>query len=216
MDGDQIESLMNLNLFSPGRRPPSISPDEAVIRRRGKRKVPLSFSPEKAEQMEDTISDSSPTPYSAKKVCKVSPGELRVKPKPRKLFSDDESTKLVIEEGNGNTESDTDHLNITSIKTFGQTEINLNHNNNVGKTEDHLNMVKVLSQEQLVKVLTDLAEQDVFTKRRVAELLPVQPDISRKIANLEEMKLNIFKALPKSRLTNHRDSLRFVLMLLDQ
>ena len=207
---------MNLNLFSPGRRPPSISPDEAVIRRRGKRKVPLNFSPEKAEQEEDNISYSSPTPYSAKKVCKVNPSELRVKPKPRKLFSDEDSPKLVIEEGNGDTESDTDHLSITSIKTFGQTEKNLNHNNNMGKTEDHLNMVKVLSQEQLVKVLTDLAEQDLLTKRRVTELLPVQPDISRKIANLEEMKLNVFKALPKSRLTNHRDSLRFVLMLLDQ
>ena len=208
---------MNLSLFSPGRRPPSISPDEAVIRRRGKRKVPLSFSPEKSEPVEDNISDSSPTPYSAKKVCKVSPpGELRVKPKPRKLFSDDDSIKLVIEEGNVDVESNTDHLNITSIKTFGQTEINLNHNNNEGKTEDHLNKVKVLSQEQLVKVLTDLAEQDIFTKQRVTELLPKHPDISRKIANLEEMKLNVFKALPKSRLTNHRDSLRFVSMLLDQ
>ena len=212
MDGDQINSLENLNLFSPGRRLPPISPDEAVIRSRGKRKVPVRFSPEKDEE---EVAASPSTPRSVKKICMVSSGKggwpafLRVTPKPRKLFVDDNgpveiSAKKVKDEDN--TDSDPDSLNVTSAMKFRTEE--MNHNNNIGKTEDPLKVVKVLSQDQLVKVLTDLAEEDISTKLRMTELLPVEPDISRKITKLKEMRLNVYKALPRSRLTNHHDSLR--------
>ena len=205
MEGDDIYSFQNMNIMTwsePGRLPP-VSPDEVVIRSRGMRKKPVSFSPEKSEA--GGMSPSSPL-Y---RILSPRPREIIR----RKLFAAEETSaqNFPTVEERDKVDYVQDNLEGRPVKKLKTTEMNLNINNNDGKTgkaEDPMKLVTVLSKDQLVKVLKDLAGHDAAIKTRLSELLPEEADISSQIKNLTDCGKNVFKALPKSRLTNHHDSIR--------
>ena len=213
MEGE-LHSLEDTNIlsWSGSSRPPPISPDELVIRSRGKRRVPAKFSPEREEAAAVPKSPAKPvTVY-------LNPGQMMMRKfssefyrsqligAPRKnLFP---SVQNVQKKDETRDDSTIDTSEVTPAKKLKTTELKLNVNNNEDNLDDSLKLIKVLSRDQMTNILTELAKHDVTTQQKLTEMLPSEPDITPQLKNLAYHGINVYKALPRSRLTNHHDSFR--------
>ena len=219
MEGE-LHSLEDPNIFSwsgTGRHPP-ISPDELVIRSRGKRTIPVKFSPERKE-VAVTVAKSPASLvavryFSPGQISKSRPGSYRsqlIEASRKKLFPDGDGSgqneSIVQEKDEPRASSDIDISEVIPAKKM-KTDLKLNVNNNEVKLEDSLKVIKVLSRDQMSHMLTELAKQEVTTQKKLTEMLPSEPDISAQLENLAYHGMNVYKALPRSRLTNHHDSFR--------
>jgi len=214
MEGE-LHSLEDTNIlsWSGSSRPPPISPDELVIRSRGKRRVPAKFSPERKEAAAVPKSPAKPvTVY-------LNPGQMMMRKfssefyrsqligAPRKnLFP---SVQNVQKKDETRDDSNIDTSEVTPAKKLKTTELKLNVNNNEDNLDDSLKLIKVLSRDQMTNILTELAKHDVTTQQKLTEMLPSEPDISPQLKNLAYHGINVYKALPRSRLTNHHDSFSY-------
>ena len=162
MDGE-LNDFQNMNLLSwsvEGRHT-ALSQDEIVIRSRGKRKIPSSFSPGKKEEA-GMVPMSPATPV---KIRDLSPGNIETKFRPgfvrsldikakKNLFFDGDGlgplTKVPVDPDTVESESDSsiDHSEETPAKKKKTTEQSFNLNNNDVKSEDSLKLIKVLSHQK--------------------------------------------------------------------
>ena len=163
----------------------SLSADEAAIRRRGKRRIPASFSPERED-------DGGPQSFSPVTIRAVSPPRRDMLVARKKLFSDGDSPACVAAS--------------PAKKKKTTMELSFNHNNNDPKSDTPKKMA-ALSKEQLVKLVNDISLVPSLLQK-VTPMVPAEPDITGKLANLEKHRINVYKAMPKSRLTNRHDSIR--------
>lgn len=181
----------------------SVSADEAAIRRRGKRRIPASFSPEREEN------GGSVTPMAGTPRTPGTPGEMsrsrrEVVATRRKLFSD----------GDGPVQSQSDPENGAAAspakKMKTTTELSFTINNNVkdDPISETPKKMAALSKGQLVKLLSEISLCPSLMEQ-ITPLVPEVPDITRQLASLEKHSQNVFKAMPKSRLTNHHDSISY-------
>jgi len=205
-------SIQSAQLTSP------ISPDEMVIRSRGRRQFPSSFSPDRvtiSRHFPSPTRCSSPPkpPKPGKKVrssSRLSASTERVR-KQLDYFSDDQKDfsilKLlpVMEKGKSG--------HVTSQPHASEIEFLANHKVKKQKTTNTttpspLQLAKGLSKSQLVDLLTSLTVASPALSTALAEMLP-KPDLSGLIANLRYLNQNIYKAIPVSRLSDRTDSLAF-------
>jgi len=207
-------SIQSTQLTSP------ISPDEMVIRSRGRRRFPSSFSPDRA-----TISRHFPSPTRCtsppkppkpgKKVrssSRLSASTERVR-KQLEYFSDDQKDfsilKLlpVMEKGNSGHAPSQPHASeiefLASHKAKKQKT-----SNTTTPCPSPLQLAKGLSKSQLVDLLTSLTVANPALSTTLAEMLP-KPDLSGLIANLRYLNQNIYKAIPVTRLSDRTDLLAF-------
>ena len=189
---------MDESPYSRPGRPAPLSADEAAIRRRGKRRIPASFSPEREEgEAGGPILAASPLTTRAVTPSGESPPRLDVMVARKKLFSGGDSPACVAAS--------------PAKKKKTTTELSFTLNNNDHDPTETPKKMAALSREQLVKLVNDISLVPSLLKK-VSPLVPAEPDITGKLANLEKHGRNVFKAMPKSRLTNRHDSFRSVSM----
>jgi len=215
MEGE-LNSSENLFSWSGSGRHPTLSLDEVVIRSRGKRRIPVKFSPERKE-----VPATEATPITSRYHPRCfSPGQIN-KSRPecprsqaievtrKKLFSEGDglvqSVPTVQEKDTTHTDSDFDSTEETPAKKIKTTELIFNVNNN----EDKLKLIKVLSRDQMANILTELAKHEMTTQQKLTEMLHSEPDISAQLENLAYHGMNVYKALPRNRLTNRHDSFSY-------
>ena len=186
---------MNVSSYYQDGRKVSISADEAAIIRRGKRRIPASFSPERSD---DEVAASPMTPSDQSQ--------------PRRGMT---VRKNLFSGGDGPVQSDTASVAASpakKMKTTPELTINSFTINNNDPASETPKKVKALSRVQLVKLVNDMTLCPDFMEK-ITPLLPEEPDITSQLANLEKQNRNVFRAMPKTRLSNHHDSIRSVSLL---
>ena len=190
-----LNSFQNMNVSphsQPGRRV-CLSADEAAIRRRGKRRIPASFSPERAE-------DGGPV----SPVSPVSPVTTRTGT-PSEVVG---IRKTLFPGGDGSVQSDTSPASPAKrMKTTTELSFTINNNDPISETPKKM---AALSKVQLVKLVSDMTLTDPSLMEKISPLVPQVPDITGQLASLEKHGQNVFKAMPTTRLSNHHDSIRSV------
>lgn len=167
---------------------PTPSPDELIIRGRGRRSLPLEWSP---------IPIESPIKRSEKTPIKRSPGKgmivLRSSPRKRLQLTDTPPRDLM--------ESRRMMMQMSPI-------VKKCRSLTVSPQSPPEVAIKGLSQNQLVDVLSHVLDRHPELKDEISGILP-QPDIRLMEEKLNQQKKSIFKALPISRLTSKTDSPAF-------
>ena len=185
-----------------GHRVP-LSADEAAIRRRGKRRIPASFSPEREADRVPAVS-ASPLPTRSGTAGDQSRPRLEVVRK--KLFSGGDGPVQSVQ-------ADMASLAASPAKKMKTTEMSLtspstiNNNDPISETPKKM---AALSKVQLVKLVSDMTLTDPSLMEKISPLVPQVPDITGQLASLEKHGQNVFKAMPTTRLSNHHDSIRSV------
>ena len=179
----------------------SVSADEAAIRRRGKRRIPASFSPDR-EENGGSVAPMAGTP--------ATPGEMsrsrrEVVATRRKLFSDGDGPV----QSQSDPESEAAASPAKKMKTTTDLSFTVNNNVKDDPISETPKKMAALSKGQLVKLLSEISLCPSLMEQ-ITPLVPEVPDITRQLASLEKHSQNVFKAMPKSRLTNHHDSIRSV------
>ncbi|XP_055716117.1 uncharacterized protein LOC129809961 [Phlebotomus papatasi] len=164
---------------------PVPSPDEIIIRQRGRRSISLTWSP----GQEKTNGKKSPMKTPTKNMSQM---VLRSSPRKRLLMSDGKSPvcpKMILE--------DTKKLRIEE-KSVAQ--IN---------TQTPLSTyLKGYSQEQLVMIIQKLVRDNDTLEKAIRNELPV-PDIKPFESQLIFIKKSIYRSLPSSRLVKKNDSVSY-------
>lgn len=165
---------------------PSPSPDELIIRGRGRRSLPLEWSP---------IPIESPTKRSERTPIKRSPGKgmivLRSSPRKRLQLNDTPPKDLM--------ENRRKMIQMSPIvkKCRSLTVSPVQSPPEVA--------IKGLSKDQLVDVLINVMTRHPDLKDEISDMLP-QPDLKQMEEKLNFQKKCIFKSLPISRLASRTDS----------
>ncbi|KAK7020682.1 hypothetical protein SK128_007727, partial [Halocaridina rubra] len=167
---------------------PTPSPDELIIRSRGRRSLPLEWSP---------IPIESPVKRSEKTPIKRSPGKglitLRCSPRKRLQLTDTPPKDLV--------ETRRMMMQMSPI-------VKKCRSLTVSPQSPPEVAIKGLSQNQLVDVLSHVLTRHPELKDEISGILP-QPDIRQMEEKLNHQKKAIFKSLPVSRLASKTDSPAF-------
>ncbi|CAH0386116.1 unnamed protein product [Bemisia tabaci] len=179
--------LIDINLPS-SYLSPTPSPDELVIQQRGRRRMPVQWSPDvdshKAETTKTTPVKQSPTRQTSI--------VLRSTPRKRLLLNDPMEVSL---------SPDKRKKDSPSAKKF-----RLDRPATPQMPEGSIgNTLKGLSPEQLIGVIETLIQKHPTLESEVREILPV-PDLKPLEDKLSYLKKNIFKSLPTNRLTSKTDS----------
>jgi len=197
-----------------------VSADEMVIRSRGRRQLPISFSPEKDKKSSPiaiNIGSSGtchrPVKSNASQDCQVDP--FSVEQVKRRMNFEDELFvyKLpVISKVNQNGEEIQMHSSeiefLDSQKSKKQ-RIIVNEVHGDSTTDlDPLKLASGLSKSQLVELLASLTRGNPDVMRKLKCLLP-KPDLTCRVSKLSILFDNIFRALPKSRFSNKLDSMAY-------
>ncbi|XP_076029355.1 uncharacterized protein LOC143018116 isoform X2 [Oratosquilla oratoria] len=165
---------------------PSPSPDELIIRGRGRRSLPIEWSP---------IPIESPKKWSDKTPIKRSPGKgmilLRTSPRKRLQLGDSPPKELF--------ENRRMLMQMSPIVKKCRSLM-------VTPTRSPPDLaIKGLSQNQLVEVLSNVMDKHPELKDEISGMLP-QPDLKNMEESLNTLKKAIFKSLPTSRLASKTDS----------
>ncbi|XP_045120288.1 uncharacterized protein LOC123509799 isoform X3 [Portunus trituberculatus] len=165
---------------------PTPSPDELIIRERGRRSLPIEWSP---------IPIESPIKRTDKTPIKRSPtkGLIALRSSPRKrLQLSDASPKEILE-------SRQRMMQLSPI-------LKKCRSLTVSPAQSPPEVaIKGLSQNQLVDVLSHVLYRHPELKDEVSDILP-QPDLKEMEEKLNLQKKCVFKSLPVSRLTSKTDS----------
>lgn len=184
--------LWNINLNLPASYiSPSPSPDELVIQQRGRRRVPVTWSPDveaKKEEGRDCtpVKGSGPnSPLKNAVVRRSTPRKRLMLTDPREMLSSPEKSKTRLAPSPKKT-----RVEKIGLRSFS------------GPLHAAL---KGLSQEQLIEVIQGLVDKHPALENEMKESLPA-PDLRPLEDRLNYLKKNIFKSLPTSRLTSKTDS----------
>jgi len=208
------ENDANIALVPPRPGPNlHVSPDEAVIQARGRRRMPLSFSPDRDTNLQGSCSSGSNAPIKTRvlgqptrkktlsRLTQVTQHTVR-----RRLdFAVDLDCKTVnslpfIVKDKVKTDEE---LVIKQAEKKLKTSI-VTINNNVVPAEDPLVAAKALSREQLLRLVSDLTLDDPG-RRRLGSLMP-RPDITSRLTGLTYHMQNIHRALPVTRLARSTET----------
>jgi hypothetical protein len=219
---------LNINSIQSSHQTSPISPDEIVIRSRGRRKLPCSFSP-------DTLTTTSPKnsvtftrhfpspnrssspPKIAKpgrKTCSVSRLSASTERVRRHLdFAPDDHQDFsilkllpVIQKGDtGHAQRHASETEFLASHKVKKQKINPISGNQTSTNPSPLQLAKGLSKSQLVDLLASLTAANPHLSDTLAGLLP-KPDLSGLISNLTYLNQNIYKAIPVTRLSDRTDS----------
>jgi len=165
---------------------PTPSPDELIIRNRGRRSLPLEWSPIPMESPQKRL-EKTPVKGSPRKgliVLRSSPRKrLNLSDTPPKDLQDNRRMLLQMSPIVKKCKS----LTVSPIQSPPEVAI------------------KGLSQNQLVGVLAKVLDQHPELKGEISNILP-EPDIRQFEEKLNQCKKCIFKSLPTSRLASKTDS----------
>jgi len=220
-------NLPSLNMNSMSSQSPQltspISPDEMVIRSRGRRQFPSSFSPDRVSTTSPVFSRHFPSPTRCssppkppkpgKKVCSSSRLSASTERVRRQLdYSSDDHKNFsilkllpVVKKGNSAFVPSQPHA--SEIEFLASHKVKKQKVTNT-TTLSPLQLAKGLSKSQLVDLLTSLTVANPALSTSLAEMLP-KPDVSGLITNLMYLNQNIYKAIPVTRLSDRTDSLAF-------
>lgn len=193
-----LNSFQNMNVSphpQPGLRV-CLSADEAAIRRRGKRRIPASFSPERPEDGPVLPRAGSPSEVGRPR------REMQMVVARKKLF------------GGGDLPGQADSVSgdtspaspAKKVKTTTELSFTINNNDPISETPKKM---AALSKGQLVKLVSDMTLKDPSLMEKISPLVPQVPDITGQLASLEKQGQNVFKAMPLTRLSNHHDSISY-------
>lgn len=176
---------------------PNPSPDEMVIQARGRRTIPLTYSPDIRQvtrQSQSGLTQSPTRPHTSRLL--LSPTS-RSSPRKRLTLSDTPPSGPVSSSFYSPSPDKTRRSPISKkLRLSPQSSVT---------TET---LMKGLSHGQLVQLVTDLMSARPDIKKEVRELLP-NPDLTEHEANLNYLKRNIYKALPSTRLESKTDSMAY-------
>lgn len=174
---------------------PRMSPDEAVIQQRGRRRVPIIWSPEKGFYM-------SPLKTPTKSISAMS---LRSSPRKRSLINELSSITPSVDSSHSSPttkRSSPTKGSPTNSKKMRLEEGSINRQNRDIPLET---MLTGLSQDQLITMITGMVRTNPMLEDMLRNELPV-PDIGPLEEQLSYQKKNIFKSLPVTRLVSKTDS----------
>jgi hypothetical protein len=193
-DEEEISVLQNMTIDSsfdniPAYLSPSVSPDEMIIRQRGRRSASIFWSPEKIR--------SSLTPLK-------SPMTLRSSPRKRLLLTD--ITPITPDQFTPRKSS----ANPTKQTFPGGKRLKFDEKP-IAQTNTSVPLsvaLKGMSHDQLIAIIGGLVKEQPELEQKIRSELPT-PDISHMEEQLNNAKKNIYKCLPNSRLANKTDSISY-------
>jgi len=208
------ENDTNIALVQPRPGPNlHVSPDEAVIQARGRRRMPASFSPEREIIFQESCSSGSNAPIKTRvfgqpsrkkplsRLSLVTQDTMR-----RRLdFAVDEDcvtvSRLPFVVKDGVREDEEIEIRQAEKKLKRST---VTVNNNVVSAKNPLAAAKALSREQLLRLVSDLSLDDPG-RRRLGSLMP-RPDISSRVSGLTYHMQNLHRALPYTSLARSMET----------
>jgi len=203
----------------------SISPEEMVIRSRGRRRFPPTFSPERMVATNPVYSRNFPSPprkssptrssTAGKKISRLSDAAEQVR---RQLkFTEEESEEFsilklipVVKKTAVQQETSSPHPSEIEFLSKHKTKKPRIISPGAGGDNNPLQhnpfrLAMGLSKNQLVDLLTSLTATDPSIASDLHKLLP-KPDLSDIISHLTYLSENIYKAIPVSRSSTRTDS----------
>ncbi|KAH7951308.1 hypothetical protein HPB52_007734 [Rhipicephalus sanguineus] len=176
---------------------PSTSPDEEVVRRRGRRIIPPGNqfaltpprTPTKRQQSPKGSSNSEHPQTPSKSQLMTSP--VRSSPRKRLLLPADIS-EAVNASPSKKLVSPVKRLRLQSREAEAETEVALT----------------ALTKPQLVALLKDTMAHNAAAKQIIQELLP-KPDLAHSMQKLEKLLHQIYRAFPQKHWGNSRDAFCF-------
>ncbi|XP_067011663.1 uncharacterized protein [Anabrus simplex] len=191
MNGTHIPGRwhMNVSINVPSSLvSPSPSPDEQVIQQRGRRRMPVTWSPDvdAHKQNGPTAPNRTPvkgSPAKSSIVLRSTPRKRLLLSDPKELFGTPEKIRK-MSPNSKKVSSDKYPPNCTGTIDMA---------------------LQALSPEQLIGVMKNIIDSHPELEEEVWEKLP-SPDMRPFEERLSDLKKNIFKSLPSSRLTSKTDS----------
>ncbi|KAG7302263.1 hypothetical protein JYU34_013758 [Plutella xylostella] len=208
-----LQQLTNTREMSPALPPgylsPAPSPDEMVIQQRGRRLMPVTWSPDIELKRNSTFHSTIRTPpkntpnrHSPLKLGVT----LRSTPRKRLMLGDVERVPLTPEKIDFSDISTPQKLKITSpvkgTPPAKRCRIERKLEEFKGPIDTAL---KGLSPVQLINMIKGIVDKHPEIEQEVRKTMPV-PDLSPLEEKLSYLKCNIFKSLPTSRLMSKTDS----------
>lgn len=172
------------------------SPDEAVIQARGRRQVPLTFSPD-ITPLRQQMQRSKLTNVQQQSNCsRLSLPNIRISPRKRLTLSDTPPSPQM-------------YVLPPEIAGISPLAKKLKLDEEEARcTVDPSVAVKGLGHAQLVQLISDIVKRHPNIRNDVVSLLPT-PDLTIMEESLNTSKKNIFKSLPNTRLESKTDSMAF-------
>jgi Cut8, nuclear proteasome tether protein len=185
---------------------PTLSPDEMVIRQRGRRSLPIIWSPEPGRPPSPlktpTKSNGSPT---------TTPMTLRSSPRKRLMLADYPTPVTPDKSFAGRLSTPGKRSSSSPMKnSAGPTAIKKIRfeDTSIHRVDRDvpLNVVlKGMSHDQLIEIIQNMVQQQPKLEEKIREKLPV-PDLKPQEEQLQKAKKAIFKSLPTTRLVSKTDS----------
>lgn len=172
---------------------PRMSPDEAMIQQRGRRRVPIIWSPEKA-----FYASPHKTPTKA-----ISAMTLRSSPRKRSLMKELSDVPAEQQMASPSSKRSTPAKGSPShAKRMRFEDGSINRKNRDVPLET---LLVGLSQDQLISMITGMVRGNARLEETIRNELPV-PDLAPLEEQLSYQKKNISKSLPATRLVSKTDS----------
>ena len=185
------------------------SPDEAVIQARGRRSIPLTYSPDinhtplRQQMQRAKLAALSQAGTNSRLLLPGSREGVRTSPRKRLTLNDTPPTSSIPSPSLG-------HLFHPSPEKAGKTSPltkKLKLDPSISGTSPEVAM-KGLNQVQLTSLLSSLLQSHPELREEVRQLMPT-PDLAPLEERLNYLKRNIYKALPSTRLESKTDSMAF-------
>jgi len=185
------------------------SPDEMVIQARGRRRIPLTFSPDinhtplrqQIQRAKVSALAQSPTRMQASRLL-LPTSKTRSSPRKRLTLNDSPPASTSLCNFSSLYSPSPDKFKRSPLAKKMRLDPS---NTNSVKPEIAM---KGLSHSQLVDIIGSLLIFHPELKKEMTDLMPM-PDLSPHEENLNYLKRNIYKALPSSRLETKTDSLAY-------
>ncbi|KAJ9579751.1 hypothetical protein L9F63_004588 [Diploptera punctata] len=167
---------------------PSPSPDEMVIQQRGRRRMPVTWSPDIDQTKQNGAGSRDRTPVKSSPM--KSSIVLRSTPRKRLLLNDPKELFPSVDKNRKVSSPNSKKSRIEKPTICS------------GPLQASL---KGLSQDQLIEIIQQIVDKHPEISTEIQESMPA-PDLRPLEDQLNYLKKNIFKSLPNSRLTSKTDS----------
>lgn len=177
---------------------PRMSPEEAVIQQRGRRRIPIIWSPEKGFHV-------SPHKTPTKSISTMT---LRSSPRKRSLIKELSEVPAPSTEGNQTPSSSSNRSPSTKTMSPGTAKKMRFEEGSINRKRNDIpleTLLKGLSQEQLIVMVNSMVRGNPRLEQTVRSELPMA-DIAPLEEQLNYQKKNISKSLPATRLISKTDS----------
>ncbi|XP_055372928.1 uncharacterized protein LOC129606576 [Condylostylus longicornis] len=185
---------------------PIPSPDELVIRQRGRRRISLVWSPEKNVLPTGVVSSRSPFP---KTPTKIGCSSMTLRSSPRKRLMNDFIANESCERKNFSPKKNINEESSNRIMWCGTPVVKRQKLDERPLAQANFEIplhlqLKGLTQDQLIEIIKGLVKDDPNIGTKIRDNFPM-PDLSSVEDELLNIKRNIFKSLPTSRLCKKTD-----------